>query len=569
MSDRPPIARTVVITRRKAAICAAVLTLLFVFRLAYGLASMFWTDDEREVFVIGLRSYARREWPFFGADIVWTNSQLPGAMQAMLVRVPLEAWSVPEAPFILLNALSFGALALFAWYCRKRLPGLPAWFVWGTLFLLPWTLNFSTHIVNTSYILPGAIVFFVGFFEATPGLLIGVVPQALAWTMMGAALAFLAQIHMSWVLLPPYVVLAAVATWRKEGRAPVRAAAAFAVGAAATGSLLLPTLLWYGVSAGAVGNNVNIHLQPPQEIATIAARFLSFPAFDINRFIGLDRADRLLFLRREPWVVPFALILLVAGLVQPVLMAVLWFRRGDHAWTRIKWLSLSTVLWIYGSFFFSVRGPLAHAFYVVFPIAALYAFYGWRWLAGLRLWQIARAVLVSSVILHLGVIVWQLPRRSLYRDRALAQAAIDARNDRFLGDRRDSLVEQVDHHARPIDGVDPDAYESARPLDDLNLVRADWSPLIRGRVSRFAVTIENRGRHAAYLNIGFTTKYRDNGGRVVAERRGLIREILEPGVRRAWPDVTDGMVPPGAVSAELALADAEKAIPVTAQRRSH
>ena len=31
---------------------------------------------------------------------------------------------------------------------------------------IPWTLNFSTSLINTSYILPGAIVFFVGFFEA-------------------------------------------------------------------------------------------------------------------------------------------------------------------------------------------------------------------------------------------------------------------------------------------------------------------------------------------------------------------------------------------------------------------
>jgi hypothetical protein len=315
------------------------------------------------------------------------------------------------------------------------------------------------------------------------------------------------------------------------------------------------------LGAGGVASTVQIHAQPPAEFAAIVARFLSFPAFEITRFMGLDTAERLLLLRREPWVLPFALIALVAGVAQPLLMAALWFRRGDDAWRRIKWLSLATVVWIYASFFFSVRGPLAHAFYVVFPIAALYAFYGWRWVAGPRLWRMAALVLFSGVALHVAIVVWQLPRRSLYRDRALVQAAIDAKNDRLLGDRRDSVVERIDHRARPSDGVDADAYATAGALDDLELVRADWDPILGGRVSRFAVTIEHRGRHAAYVDIRFTTTYRDEAGEVVAGREGVIKEILEPGDRRTWPDLTDGMVPEGAVSATLTLTSAEKVIP--------
>src|SRR5512136_1940204 len=77
-----------------------VLLASFLFRLGYGLTADFWTEDERQVFLIGLRSYARGEWPFFGADVVWTHSQVPGALLGLLVGFPFRIWAIPEAPVI-------------------------------------------------------------------------------------------------------------------------------------------------------------------------------------------------------------------------------------------------------------------------------------------------------------------------------------------------------------------------------------------------------------------------------------------------------------------------------------
>ena len=42
----------------------------------------FWFEDERQVYLIGLQSFARGEWPYFGADVVWTGGQVPGALLA-------------------------------------------------------------------------------------------------------------------------------------------------------------------------------------------------------------------------------------------------------------------------------------------------------------------------------------------------------------------------------------------------------------------------------------------------------------------------------------------------------
>ena len=564
--------------RRRPLTWLGALTLAFAFRLAYGLASIFWTEDERQTYLIGLRSFARGEWPFFGGDVVWSGSQLPGALQGLLVRLPLEVWNAPEAPFVCLNLLSFAALALLAWYTTRRVPEVPEWIVWSALLTLPWTLNFSTHIVNTSYILPGAVVFFVGFFEASPTFRIGALPFSLAWLAMGAGLLFLVQIHMSWVLLPAYALFAAADLWRHSPKALWPAAAAFVVGAACTGLTLVPTLSRYGITAGGVEQTVLFLPQGPGMLLTILARFLSFPSLETNRFLGLDTAERLMFLWRQPWVLPFAALATIVGVIQPVAMVVAWFRRSDGAarWVRIRWLVVASVCGTYASFFFSVRGPLAHTFYVLFPVAAVYAAYVWRAFAvsshgvhGSNRWytawgpRIAAASLVSGLFMHAGLAIDRAPRRSLYLDRPLVDAAITTPNDRFLGDRRDSLIEAQDRTARPLDPVaDRGAYNNATAAADLRLVRADWRPLLGNRVSRFVVSISNAGKTAAYVDIRYEAEYVGEDGVLLARREGVIKEILQPGSSRTWQELTNGMVPEGAVGATLGLIGAEKCIPV-------
>ena len=124
------------------------LTALFGFRLLYGLSMPFWFEDERQVYLIGLQSFARGEWPYFGADVVWTGGQVPGALLGWLIRLPLELWSAPESPVVFLNLLSFAALALLAWYLSRRLSGVPRWLIWMSLFMLPWTLTASGSARN-------------------------------------------------------------------------------------------------------------------------------------------------------------------------------------------------------------------------------------------------------------------------------------------------------------------------------------------------------------------------------------------------------------------------------------
>jgi len=425
----------------------ALLVLVFAFRLGFGLCSEFWLEDEKQTFLTGLKFYATREWPYFGPEVDYPkNAQQPGALQGVVVGLPLFVVHVPEAPFLLLNILSFLSLAFFAWYVTKRLPDLPGWFVWAWLMTAPWTLNFSTHVVNLSYLLPAGILFFVSVIETYPFLSKHQVPLSVANFLMGASLFWVMQFHMSWVLLPPYVLLSFYLQYRTRGRGVITALGWFALGALLSGSLLLPTLYRYSLREGMGGtestvglnldNLLNIYNLPEG----ILGRFLSFASFEVPRFLGNKTAKRLVLFSHQPWLIPFGIFLLVVGILQPIAMCVLWFFKNQDQkdWKAIKYFTLATVCLLYVAFLFAKeKPPSAHTYYVMLPVAMIYSFYCWsRFLRSPRGQIFARIVIVCGLIFHAGVALNNFFSKSLYVDRSVPASAIANRNYHLLGERR-------------------------------------------------------------------------------------------------------------------------------------
>ena len=99
---------------------ALILAACFLFRLFFGLSREFFFEDQTQIFLLGFRYYATAAWPFFGPDVVWTRSEIPGALQALLIGLPLRLLPIPEAPFVLLNLLSFAAICALALGMRVR-----------------------------------------------------------------------------------------------------------------------------------------------------------------------------------------------------------------------------------------------------------------------------------------------------------------------------------------------------------------------------------------------------------------------------------------------------------------
>lgn len=420
------------------------LMLAFLFRLGFGLCLPFWTEDEKQIYLVGLKFFTTRAWPYFGPDVTDTI-QIPGALQGLLVGLPLFVAPIPEAPYILLNLFSFAALCFFAWYCTRRLPELPAWFVWTWLLTAPWTLNLSTHMFNPSYVLAGAILFFVGVIETYPSLSKGVIPRRWANFMMGFALLWVMQFHLSWVVLVPFLLASFYFQFRTLGPNTLSSLAWFACGAIISGSFLIPTYVKYGFVSGmgSTGevvevnwNNLRSYWNLPE---SILGRFLSLASFELPRFIGRDTSSRLAFLRSNLWLIPVVIFLGLVGLLQPIALLVLWFRKktGQQDWRQIKYLTLLTMVLLYISFLFSFRAPYSHTLYATFPIVMLYSLYCWSEYLKRPGWRkFAAAFLISGLIFNLGLAVANLRRQSLYLDRGKVQAAIDSRDYHILGERR-------------------------------------------------------------------------------------------------------------------------------------
>jgi hypothetical protein len=542
---------------------APLLLALFAFRLLFGLSSEFYFEDETQIFLLGLRHYATGHWPFFGPDVVWTKSEIPGALQALLVGVPLRIAPFPESPFVLLNLLSFAALSALAWYACQHLPRAPRWLIWGWFLTVPWTLQFSTHVNNPSYVLPAAVLFFIGFCEAVPALSLRFFPPPIAYAMMGAAVTWIMQIHMSWPLLGPFVAVAWLSR-RGDGAAALAVnAAAGIAGALVPAISLIPTYLQYGTAQGSGGvlRNIHPHVVSPGVILTTLARFFSFASLEISRFIGTDGAKRLEFFQRHLWLAPLAGAVALAGFVHPVWMlidACRPARQWPAALPRTRWRMLrrtafASVLLVYVSYWFVMEPPQAHAFYLLAPLALLFAAYWWSFVDSPRARQIAAVVLALNVVFHAGLAWAQAPELSLYRRRDVVAAAIRLKEPQMFAHRRAFAVDggpaALDGRGRPYD-----------PPSDFEVVSARYSPGPMKSL-HWTITIRNRNERVAYRDPLYFSTYFDEHGTVVDKRHERVKDIFQPGATRTI-ELNDGFAGPAFAKAELKIVAAEALLPV-------
>ncbi|HVH25485.1 MAG TPA: hypothetical protein VM818_01955 [Vicinamibacterales bacterium] len=541
----------------RVAIVGGALVALFAFRLLYGLSSEFFFEDETQIFLMGLRWYATGEWPYFGPDVVWTESEIPGALQPLLVGAPLHIAPIPEAPFVFLNLLSFSALAAFAWYVTLRLPGLPRWLVWGWLMTLPWTLDYSTHVINPSYVLAPALVFFIGFFEAMPMFRLGTIREPTAFVMMGAAIGWVMQVHLSWPLLLPYIALAWLAGWRHGVRAVAANTGAFAVGLLLFGSFLIPTFLVYGMGGGSGGTlrNLRPHWVSPYVALSTLARLFSFASLEIWRFIATDDGKRIMFMVRNPWMTPLAAVCWAAGIWQPIWMLGQWFRSASPLsdWRAIKWLVAATVALVYASYWFVLEPPQAHAFYVVAPVGFMFAAYCWTFVDSPKWRRIAAILLTTNVVFHVGQAWIQAPEKSLFRNREVAAAAIRLKQPEMFGHRRPFAIA-----AGP-----PALQDPSRPYDVRQDIQLSNTNLDRGTggVVLWTFTLRNNNPRVAYRDVFYQTHYRDESGQVVEERHDRIKDIFQPG-DVATLEVNDGLFTAPFASATIDILGGDALLPL-------
>jgi hypothetical protein len=414
------------------------LGLLFLLRLGFGLCSDVSGDDPKQTYLIGLKYYCTGSWPYFGPDVI-EGMQVPGSLEGLVVGLPLRILSIPEAPYLLLNLLSFGALCLLAWYFSKRLPSFPRWLLWGWLMTAPWALDFSTNILNISYVLSGSVLFFVGFLETIPAFSLKIIPPWLCHFMMGFGLFWIAQFHLSYVLLMPFIFFIFFLQAKSRPSSLPVAGAFFLLGCLSSGSFLLPTYLKYGFPAGGTQQALAFNPSNIFQFFIILGRYFSLASCEIPRFIGAHNAEREAFLREYLWAAPFTIVAFALGIVQPIAMilSALGKKHPQKDWKAIKVLAWSIFLLIYVSFLFTFKAPASHTYYLTLPAVMLYAFYVFSpWVSKKWFLTTAKALLVCNLVFHVGLAVDNFEKKSLYKNRDLFVRAIQEKNYHLVGDRR-------------------------------------------------------------------------------------------------------------------------------------
>jgi len=415
--------------------------IFFPFRFIFGICSEFWFEDEVQIYLIGMKFYSTGHWPYFGPDVVYTGSQIPGALQGLLVGLPFYILKIPEAPYILLNLLTFLSLFFLALYIiRYRTPEIPEWFLWPWIFTAPWVLNFSTHVLNPSFILPAAILFFISFMETIPVFRKKVINHYFAFLFMGFSVLWIFQLHMSWILLIPFLVFSFFITAKNGYEKFLGCILAFIAGCFISGILVLPTFIKFGFIAGSgnASSNVVFNISNVKEFFTVLFRFFSFGSFELTRFMGSNTTARLNYLFEFIWLSPFIIFAGIIGAVQVIWMIVAWFRKNSFAeWNAIKIFVLSAFLITYFSFFFSVKGPSSHTFYLIFPVVMIYSFYCWQNLFKKKIIRIIAGIfLISGIVFQFTLIVHNFQNKSMYINREKPLKAIQQKNYHLLGERR-------------------------------------------------------------------------------------------------------------------------------------
>jgi hypothetical protein len=423
------------------AVLALLLVGLFLLRVYYGLSLELHTEDDVQIYLLGLKFFTSGQWPFFGPDVI--PGQVPGPMQGLLVGLPLFLTGEPEAPLILLNILSFAGLVFLGHYLTRRFALVPAWITYAWLLTCPWTLNFSTHVYNPSYLLFLGCFFFVGFFELMPPLTANLVPPGASFFLLGFSLAASFQIHLSWPLLLPFVLIAILARARKH-RLTLSQIGWLLVGTAVPVALLVPTVTRYGFASlfETLGSTYEVNTHNATAIVTITARFLSFASFEVGRFLRQSRDTQTELLRQSPSLIPFVVVLGILGLVQPFLMLLVLFRptllkRAGDPCCSVRGLAVATVLLVWVVFFFTSRSPIARNYYILCPVALLTGYLALGSLVQTprgRRWTVA--ILAAGAIFHIGLASQYLKLDPWADRRIAAERAIEQRDYCILAERR-------------------------------------------------------------------------------------------------------------------------------------
>jgi len=418
--------------------------IILVFRIFLGIQINFSQEDYTQVYLIGLENAFSGKWSYWGPDVVWSKTRLPGAMQGLLAGIPLRLVKNEYAPIILSNIISCAGLVLLGFYAKRRFPDLSIYFLLALFLLSPFMLFNGVVLLNTAYLIfSGAILFIVAFelFVYRKELLWN---SGLYFFALGFSLLFTYQLHLTWVMYLPFVFVLFYLEWIKNPAKGWKLISFFVLGCIVSGLTLIPTLFKYGnVIMTGSGDNISLNLNRVTRIIDLFIRYFGIATIDVNQ-----KHDYMRLFSEKSWI-GFALIWLVKlfAVLQFIGICIsFYFVKASGEFRRTFLLFILTLVMALSLYMISNKHLEIRTYILLYPIPLWLTLFSYSYLSKYRH---IKAIMYSSLILifvtSLGIAVSNF--NGVYSFKSVEskmQKAIRDENPYEFSTRRETLMDDYD-----------------------------------------------------------------------------------------------------------------------------
>jgi hypothetical protein len=356
-----------------------------------------FAEDEARIFEMTSQFYADGTLPTHGAAVVYSGTSIPGSLLALLAGLPL--WTTQGHPVGTAIAIacfnSWGVLMLY-WVLAERLVRIPRLILGAWIFFSPWSL-FMNSAVNPHFLIPFSVAWLWGLLKLNDT----GAKKAIPSLVLSASIVLMAQLHLSAAAVAATTALLWIL--KKESRPSWIGTL---VGLLLGGITLVPWLTSPEVASSAteIGRNTLLHWDLSRPFQFFF-RWLTFPTADVIRFItpGHGYQGLASLLRTQSAIlVPAALAL--AGSLGIVFLGLHIFWKNSLQHRSLIHICGTAVTVTSLLYFFSIKGPSAHTFWIWFPISfipAAVTLDQWQWSRFQK--ALAGLYLVSALLFSLGV----------------------------------------------------------------------------------------------------------------------------------------------------------------------
>ena len=376
--------------------------ILFLCRLFLGIQINFSHEDYTQVYLIGLENAFSGHWSYWGPDVVWSKTRLPGAMLGLLVGIPLRLTDNQYAPIILSNLISCAGLILLSFYAKRRFPALSLYFLLALFLLSPFMLFNGVVLLNTSYLIfSGALLFVVvaELFLYRNDLLWNVGYYFLA---LGFSLLFTFQLHLSWVMFLPFVLVLFYLEWARNPKLWWKPLSFFILGCTIASLTLFPTLFTYGsVLLTGSEDNIHVNIQRLSRIFDLFIRYAGVATFDTNQKLNFIE----LFAAKSWMNGAMVWIIKVFSLFQFIgfCISFYYFKKND-AFRKTALLFFLTMVMALGLYLIGNKHLEMRTYIILYPIPIWLALYAYTYLMDYRhIKSIVYAMLAMVFVTSFGI----------------------------------------------------------------------------------------------------------------------------------------------------------------------